>query len=339
MSEDELAQRFEDATWHCEHHNHDLNFVGKFALSELPREHGYKVVLTGEGADENFAGYPMYLPDFLQEPDLTWTSQLSDATRKQQWQEKEEAAAKYYASVGADGSNRGRCIASEMLGNITTPASMCAFQFDAFAPWATGQDPRMTIARGIDERVRGKMLSWHPLHAALYTWTKGHLVNNFLSCLGDRTEMAHSIEARPPFLDHVLTEYVNALPPSLKIRYDASTDEFVEKWILREAARPFITDEIYRRRKHPYTAPTTWPRDGPMHQLFQRLLTEVNVRAVGFIDWERAKHMVANAFENGDAKAMRACFLVGEWVVLSQRFKIPTATEVGNSNGRSTLVR
>lgn len=47
MNEAELAKRFEDAAWHCEHHYMDLNFIGKFALSELPREVGFKVVLTG----------------------------------------------------------------------------------------------------------------------------------------------------------------------------------------------------------------------------------------------------------------------------------------------------
>ena len=48
MSEKELAARFEDATWHCEHHNPDLNYVGKYALSEVPQEVGFKVVLTGK---------------------------------------------------------------------------------------------------------------------------------------------------------------------------------------------------------------------------------------------------------------------------------------------------
>lgn len=52
MDEQTIASRFEDAVWHAEHQNYDLNFVGKFALSEAPHEHGYKVVLTGEGADE-----------------------------------------------------------------------------------------------------------------------------------------------------------------------------------------------------------------------------------------------------------------------------------------------
>ena len=94
------------------------------------------------------------------------------------------------------------------------------------------------------------MEKWHPLHAAEYVWQKGHLANIFLTCLGDRTELAHSIEARTPFLDHHLTEYVNALPPSVKIRWDAERKQFTEKWILREASRPFITEELYKRKKH-----------------------------------------------------------------------------------------
>ena len=53
----------------------NLNFVGTFALSCVPRKHGYKVVLTGEGADEQFAGYPMYVPDFLNERDHAWPEQ------------------------------------------------------------------------------------------------------------------------------------------------------------------------------------------------------------------------------------------------------------------------
>jgi hypothetical protein len=47
MTEESLTSKFEDATYHAEHHNPDLNYVAKFALSELPQEHGYKVVLSG----------------------------------------------------------------------------------------------------------------------------------------------------------------------------------------------------------------------------------------------------------------------------------------------------
>ena len=338
MNEEELARRFEDATWHCEQHNHgDLNYVGKFALSEVVRENGYKVVLTGEGADEIFAGYPIYLPDFLREQDQAWPSiDLRNEERKRRCISTDADIGKYYASIGANGSNREADEASKLLNGISTPASMCAFHFPSFALWTKelhATSPRMTITQGIDEAAREKMrTTWHPLHAALYTWTKGHLVNGFLSCLGDRTEMAHSIEARPPFLDHKLTEYVNSLPPSMKIRYDATSGELIEKWVQREAARPFITQELYERKKHPYSAPTSYPVNGPMHRLFQQLCTEENVRQLGFVDWEGAKDLVRMAFEEGNAAAMRKCFVVGQWVVLAKRFKMKTAVPRHDAN-------
>lgn len=331
MDERELAERFEDATWHCEQHNHgDLNYVGKFALSEVVREHGYKVVLTGEGADENFAGYPMYLPDFLRERDQSWpASNLPEEERIARCKSEDAAIGQYYESIGADGSKRGTDEASQMLGGISTPASMCAFHPDLFAPWAHNlhpQPPRMTAASGIHPLVRQKMTStWHPLHSALYTWSKGHLANNFLTCLGDRTEMSHSVEARPPFLDHHLTAYVNALPPSLKLRYDPATNTFVEKYVQREAAKPFLTHELYARKKHPYSAPTAYPPHGPMHALFRRLVTEESVRGLGFVDWSLAEGVVGRAFVQGDARAMRSCFVLGQWIVLARRFGIEPA--------------
>lgn len=327
MNEEELAKRFEDATWHCEHHNPDLNFVGKYALSEVPRENGFKVVLTGEGADEQFGGYPMYLPDYLREPDHSWPSNpLSDELRKEHCTKTEEAAAEYYRNVGADATNRKSSPASRQLNHITTVASMAAFTFPMWAPWTSCYgicDPRITIANNADGRVKDLMLhKWHPLHTAQYIWSKGHLANIFLTCLGDRTEMAHSVEARTPFLDHKLTEYVNALPPSLKIRYDPATETFTEKYVLREASKPFITKELYERKKHPYSAPTSWPQDGPLHKLMAKLVTEENVAELGFVDWERAKNLVHKAFVDKDPMTMRLTLLVAEWVVISKRFGV-----------------
>ena len=282
MNEEELAERFEDATWHIEHQNHDLNFVGKFALSEVPREHGFNVVLTGEGADEHLGGYPMFLPDFLREPDPAWPqTTLSDDERRKRFASAEESVAKYYETIGADASNRGESVASRQLNHISTCASMAAFSFTLWAPWTRYYgtcDPRLTIANNANGRVRDAITCrWHPLHAAQYMWTKGHLTNNFLSCLGDRTEMAHSTEARTPFLDHHLTDYVNHLPPSVKIRWDPRERQFIEKWILLEASKPFITQELYERKKHPYSAPTTWPEGGPLHKLMDGLVTKENV--------------------------------------------------------------
>ena len=256
MNEAELAARFEDATWHCEHQNPDLNYVGKYALSEVPLELGYKVVLTGEGADETYAGYPMYLADYLREPDYSWpTSGLPEEQRIAKGREHDDEVIQYYRSIGANVPTSDKSLPRRMLNQIVTAPSMTAFSpTSLFAGWTDGLgtcDPQMAITNNIPVQTLSRIQKdWHPVNSAMYVWTKGHLANIFLSCLGDRTEMAHSIEARTPFLDHELTEYVYGLPPSLKVRYDPTEDRFVEKWILREAAKPFITKELYERKKH-----------------------------------------------------------------------------------------
>ena len=259
MSEAELAKRFVDATYHCEHQNFDLNYVGKFALSELPPKYDFKVVLTGEGSDENFAGYPLYLPDFLREPDLACPAAcLPEDARRPALERETSQMATAYSRIGASASKPSEVVKRTMNG-ISTPAAMAAFHPTLFAAWTVtafgASAPQDTIASGIDDRARNLMGDrWHPLHSAMYAWTKGHLANQFLTCLGDRGEMAHSLEARTPFLDHHLTEYVAGIAPSWKVRYRPGSDgegegRFVEKWILREAARPFVTDELYARTK------------------------------------------------------------------------------------------
>ncbi|KAI7571990.1 hypothetical protein KC343_g1080 [Hortaea werneckii] len=142
--------------------------------------------------------------------------------------------------------------------------------------------------------------------------------------------MAHSIEARTPFLDHHLTDYVNQLPPSMKLRWMAEEKRFVEKWVLREASKPFITPELYNRKKHPYSAPTKYPAGGPLQKVMQRLVTRENIAALGFVDWEVVDGLLKTAFDAGpespgDARALRLLLVVGDWVVLGKRFGVKRA--------------
>ncbi|KAG9243590.1 nucleophile aminohydrolase [Calycina marina] len=71
MTKSQFADRFAETAWHSEHHVPELAPVGKRALSELAREKGFKVVLSGEGSDEHFGGYIFFLADFLRESDET----------------------------------------------------------------------------------------------------------------------------------------------------------------------------------------------------------------------------------------------------------------------------
>jgi asparagine synthase (glutamine-hydrolysing) len=180
----------------------------------------------------------------------------------------------------------------------------------------------------------------------MYMWNKNSLANVLLSCLGDRTEMAHSVEARTPFLDHHLTEYVNRLPPSVKLRYSADTasdtgelgpiwtkssvalQSLNEKWILRQAVRPFITDELYKRKKHPFLAPTRWAKDGPLYHKFKVLLTREAVESLGFVSWTTIQEAMDSAWgEAADPRAFRLLLFCGAWVTLGRRMGVDKADD------------
>lgn len=356
MDEAEFAKHFEDCTWHNEHHAWDLGTVGKYALSELPRENGFKVILSGEGADELFAGYPWFVPEFLLEPDHASPDlqlQKDETLRMRLADKAYKDLMQVFNKMAPD--NTQLDIEPELkarLNNVLSPYTMVTrlTPREMFTPTLRKKFTTMHQIRKVvdawspsaQEKIKN---SWHPLHTAMYAWTKSQLSNFILTALGDRCEMAHSIEGRPPFLDHHLAEYMGSVPPSLKMHYDpgikgpdaggsawANTDadqasaHFWEKWILREAAKPFITEELYLRRKHPYTAPVAWPRDGPLHNMFKRLLTEDNVNALGFIHWPEIQESLEMGFgESPVPSATRKCISVGGFVVLSKRFNIPKA--------------
>ncbi|KAL2363928.1 hypothetical protein RJZ56_003137 [Blastomyces dermatitidis] len=269
-----LADNFTDAAYRCEHHNNDLNFVAKFALSTLPQENGIKVVITGEGADEHSAGYAYFLQDLLLEPDLSQPNSKpsSDEVRQQLLKKVVDEMSNISRNHGAakndkNGDNRfladANCCSMPMiLSWVAQPSTK------VFASWIRDSNQEYDFYKALmmshSCEVRAKMRStWHPLHTYLYMWNNSALSNYILSDLGDRLEMAHSVEGRTPFLDHHLTDYVNRLPPSVKVAYtaqqmtaDTQQDDAIwknagsalqsitEKWILREAVRPYITDEI-----------------------------------------------------------------------------------------------
>lgn len=207
--------------------------------------------------------------------------------------------------------------------------------FTAWADLYTDIGQLTALAESFDGRVREAMISkWHPLHTVEYVWTKTIFQQFILRYIGDNIDLVHHIESRPPFLDHHLTEYVNGLPPSLKMKYSQEEQTFHEKHLLRQAMRPFITDEIYHRRKQPFLGPCQYAEDGPVHQTLKRLLTGEHVDALGFVDWTQASQMLDKAFREKDPASFRSAYLLAQLVVLSQRFNVPKAQPVdGVVNG------
>jgi asparagine synthase (glutamine-hydrolysing) len=140
-----------------------------------------------------------------------------------------------------------------------------------------GRDGTRLFLDSLD--VPGVLNGRDPLNKSLFVWAKSFLPNYILNLLGDRMEMAHSIEGRVPFLDHYVVECVCRAPVSLKIR------GLTEKYLLREAARPFITETVYRRQKHPFLSPpVTMVPTEPFHQMMQDILRGSVLGSLPFYD-------------------------------------------------------
>jgi asparagine synthase (glutamine-hydrolysing) len=133
-----------------------------------------------------------------------------------------------------------------------------------------------------DIDVRGQLYGRDPLHQSLYLWAKTGLPSYILTMLGDRMEMAHSVEGRVPFLDHHLVEVIRSQPVNQKIR------GMTEKYVLREAARDVITDTVYRRQKHPFLSPpATLNPDKRLSVFVQDTLRGPVLSSIPFFDQRR----------------------------------------------------
>ena len=153
---------------------------------------------------------------------------------------------------------------------------------------------------------------------------------NFLLCyLGDLNEMAHWIEGRLPYLDHSLREYVNQLPPSVKIR------QSTEKWLLREAVKPYITVELYFRRKHVFNAPPAATKNTPHSIYLNNRLTKQAVESLGFLRWNSVEDLKVSFLEHKTRRAHNLLNTILSMVIISEKFGVKSYGKESFGDGES----
>ncbi len=256
----------------------------KYLLSRMMRDAGFKVVLTGEGADEILGGYAHLRRDLL----LAGAMDGGDLqARLDHLNEHSQVTAGIHLPEGRglsmDAARRvlgyvpSFLAAKGTLGwrNAAVLAGDLRRQFH-------GRDSVRVLLDDID--VDGQLRGRHPVDQSAYLWTKLSLAGYILRTLGDGMEMAHAIEGRLPFLDTPFFEFVRDLPIWLKIRGQ------VEKYILREAMGPLLTDTVRRRPKHPFMAPPMTSTSAPganagrAEEMLQDLLRGPTFAGVPFYD-------------------------------------------------------
>jgi len=307
VSRHDIARFFPEVVYHAERPLLRTAPVPLFVLSGLVRACGIKVVLTGEGADEMFAGYDLFREGkarrfWARFPESKLRPRLLDKL--------------YPYLARSPVAQRG--IAQAFFGRDLDKAFTPGFAHGT--RWRTSGallrlfsgDLRKQCdpAKYVDEflaTLPSHFGTWSSLAQDQYIEVRTLLSGYLLSSQGDRMLMAHSVEGRFPFLDKDVMALATALPDRHRLRL------MDEKHVLKRASVGFVPDRIRNRSKQPYRAPDALSFvASPVQDYVEELMEEKKLAEVGIFDpkaasllWKKCRERQANGqFSNSDNMAL-----------------------------------
>lgn len=244
-------------------------------LSQLIREHGYKVALTGQGADELLAGYIWFKTSSMLEklnvlPGMTNNIRrlyTRYVTPSYPWSDIQG----HIQSVGGRYNP-----AFDAFGRVFTP------RFEFYSPRMREQVAGYSSFANMGLN-RDRMRHWAPLNQGLYLTSRTLLSGMLLSSKGDRACMNASVEMRHPFLDEDLFDFCAKLQPRWKLR------GMRDKYLLRTVAEKWLPKTMSRRRKAMFLTPweSLCPPDnqgGSTPTYVEELLSPESLMRSGYFD-------------------------------------------------------
>ncbi|MEA3463408.1 MAG: asparagine synthase (glutamine-hydrolyzing), partial [Bacteroidota bacterium] len=247
-SDTDIADNFAQVLWHTEIPLLRTGAVPMFLLSGLVNDHGIKVVITGEGADEFLGGYNIFKEAIIRE---FWSKEPSSQIRPlllqklypylAQFQGRNSAMLRLFFGYCLEDSdspvyshlirwNNSKHIREHIRKDFLNGSA--SDPVDAFVS---------TLPEGFGELDLLSRAQW--LESTLFM--SGYL----LSSQGDRMGMAHSVEGRYPFLDHRVIEFASKLPWNHKIR------GLNEKYLMKKLMDGRLPEQVVHRPKQAYRAP------------------------------------------------------------------------------------
>ena len=256
----------------------DTSCAALLLLSQEVHRQGYKVALSGDGADEWLAGYPWYkVHKLLSYLDCIPGVRLSDRVRR------------LFLKWG---------------GSPVFPAEVFQRTRDAVGgpnPWLDiyglvslsklrffGPALREIMAHNLPYDDLGLNLEraqkWHPLNRGLYVGARVHLPGLQMHAKGDRIGMHNSVETRYPFLDEEVFAFLARIDPRMKMK------GFGDKHILRLLAERYLPKRIAWRRKAMFRAPFDSFHSERMPAFVEQLFSPESLRKTGYFDVEAVQH-------------------------------------------------
>ncbi|MBI5534527.1 MAG: asparagine synthase (glutamine-hydrolyzing) [Deltaproteobacteria bacterium] len=293
----DIGSAFPQVIWHTEQPVVRTAPVPMFLLSRLVRDKTFKVVLTGEGADEMLGGYDLFKEAKIRRfcgahPDSKFRSKLLRRLYPYMpgLQAQPDDYLKAFFRVGPED------LASPFFSHLPRwdlTSRLKLFYSDEVRAELQGYD----ATEDLRAQLPGSFSGWDPFCQAQYLESRYLLPGYLLSSQGDRVGMANGIEARHPFLDHRLVALAARIPPRLKMRV------LNEKYILKRVARGLVPESIRNRHKQPYRAPDVASfydskRKQARFGYVDRMLSSDNVAAAGLFHPEAVQRL-ANKSKRG----------------------------------------
>lgn len=307
VSRRDIARVFPDVVWHTERAVLRTAPAPLFLLSKKVQEQGVKVVLTGEGADEMFAGYDLFREGKIRR---FWARQPGSASRPRLL----ERLYPYLARSPVAQASMARQFFGRNLERAAEPGFAHETRWQTtgglrrlLSPSIRAQTDARPAVRALMETLPAEFSTWSPLAQDQYLEIRTLLSGYLLSSQGDRMLMAHSVEGRFPFLDRNVVELSNSLPPEYKLF------GLNEKYVVKRASRTLVPEEIVKRQKQPYRAPDALSfvgRGAPDY--VEDLLSEGALSESGLFDpmpvrmlWEKCRNRSPEGqFSNADNMAL-----------------------------------
>lgn len=257
-------------------------------LSEHVRKSGFRVVLTGEGADEVFGGYDLFKEALIRR---FWARQPASRCRP-------ALLSRLYPYLRHSPVGQ-KAYAQSFFGHGLEDVT--ATSYAHAQRWSTtrrvlgflSDDGRAAVAdvdveADLERELPASFGDWAGLSRDQFVEATTLLSGYLLSSQGDRVAMANSVEGRVPFLDHNVIEFANSLPPRFKMR------GLNEKAVLRAAAKDLLPPSICDRPKQPYRAPDnqSFFKGGPGEDLVGGLLNRATLKDAGYFDSVRVGRLV-----------------------------------------------
>jgi asparagine synthase (glutamine-hydrolysing) len=292
----DIAASLADVVWHAEAPILRMAPAPLYTLSGLVRDQGWKVVLTGEGADEVFCGYNIFKEAKVR---AFWARDRRSVRRPRLLtrlypylaQSPPEFLARFYGQ-GLERPDDPAFSHQTRWNNTGRMVTFLSPDSDAPAAAAAGLERLV-------EQLPADFARWGPVARAQYLEISTFLSGYLLCSQGDRMLMGHSVEGRFPFLDHEVAGYAFGLPAAARLPH------LREKALLKDAFAGVVPAAIRERPKQPYRAPDGGVLATPAgRELVGAVLAPDAVAATGLWNSSRVANLVRK-WEHGRMTSAR----------------------------------